>query len=173
MTKDDYPSRRAVWLSLLCIAVVTGGAFVWTWWQRAPDARAAMSRGQYARAYDFYYEAAQKGDPAAQTALGNLYYLGMGTARDYQAAVHWYYAAAKQRHGPAQLNLGHLYQQGLGVRHDPVRAFGWYNMSSKTGNPDAEQYLRQVASEWTLSPLMISTAQTRWSRLDALLEEEL
>lgn len=173
MTERDYPSKRVVWISLLSIAVTVAVGLIWQRWQRAPDAYTAMARGQYERAFDFYLETAKKGDPAAQNSLGSLYYLGMGTKRDYKAAVRWYYEAAKQRYGPAQLNLGHLYQQGLGVRQDPVRAFGWYYMSGKMGNPDAEQYLGQVASEWTLSPLMISTAQARWAKLEALLQEEL
>ena len=170
MTEKDYPSKRVVMIFVFCAILIIVVGLGWNWWHRAPDANTAMARGQYQRAFALFREAANDGDPAAQTSLGNLYYLGMGTERDYLAAVNWYFAAAKQRHAPAQLNLGHMYQQGLGVIQDPVRAFAWYNMSDKTGNPEAELYLGQVTSEWTLSPMMISTAQTRWAKLESLLE---
>ena len=147
--------------------------FAWRWWQQAPDATSAMAQGQYYRAFLYYLADAKSGDPEAQTSVGNLYYLGMGTDRDYQAAARWYYEASEQGHAPALLNMGHLYKQGLGVKQDVMRAFGWYNMSYKKGNAEAEKYLSLVASEWALSPLMMSTAKTRWATLESLLAEEL
>ncbi len=138
----------------------------------ASNAYEAMGLGQYSRAFDFYLTDAQKGDGNAQNAVANLYYLGLGVDRDFDAANLWYRKAASSGHAAAQLNLGHLYKQGLGVTRDPVRAFGWYRISSMHGNPTAEYHLTQISLEYTLSPLMIESATNRWSKLSDILSED-
>lgn len=173
ITVNDRPSKGSLWLFFGMSAFLFMGAWVLEGWRQAPDATTAMATGQYALAYDYYQVLAEQGDANAQNALGNLSYLGMGTARNYWVARDRYYQSAAQGHAAAQLNLGHLYNQGLGVAHDPIRAFGWYNMADKSGDELAGNYLRQIASEASLTPLMIGTAQVRWSKLEALLEEEL
>lgn len=165
--------RHTVFLIATSIAVLIAIFLAWLWWQRAPDAATAMAYGQYHRAFVLYREDARMGNPAAQTSLGNLYYLGLGTRRNYKAALRWYFEAARQEHSPALVNIGHLYKQGLGVKQDAMRAFAWYNMADSKGNSSAEKYLGLVASEWALSPLMMSTAKARWPTLEDLLQEEL
>lgn len=178
LVKVDHPEdaqapMRWPWYLLALIVVLVLAWGIYSFSQRAETARLAMAAGQYSRAHDLYLVQADNGDAAAQNALGNLYYLGMGVGINYTEARDWYFKAAKTGFADAQLNLGHLYKQGLGVEHDPVRAFGWYNMAHKYGNPAAEYYLTQVSVEWTLSPLMIDTAQTKWSKLEALVKETL
>jgi TPR repeat protein len=172
-TANHWRGNKTVAVVVGSLAIVIAMVGFWLWWQRAPDADTAMARGQYERAFDLYLKDARQGDPRAQTSVGNLYYLGLGTRRDYAAALRWYYEAARQSHAPALLNIGHLYKQGLGVKQDVMRAFAWYNMANNKGNPQAEKYLGLVASEWALSPLMMSTAKARWPTLEALLQEAL
>lgn len=138
---------------------------------RAQNAVTAMARGQFQRAHDFYQVNAAAGDPVAQNALGNLYYLGLGVSKDYNQANRWYVQSARAGNASAQLNLGHMYGQGFGVEVDPVRAFAWYNMANKYGNPAAEYYLTQIKVEWTLSPLMIDSATKRYRKLSDLLRD--
>jgi len=140
--------------------------------QRAKSAYEAMGRGQYSRAFDLYLVDAKQGDGNAQNSIGNMYYLGMGIERDFDAAKLWYREAASSGHAAAQLNLGHLYKQGMGVIPDPVRAFGWYRMAHVHGSPIAEYYLTQISLEYTLSPLMIENATNRWPKLSDILQEE-
>lgn len=161
---------KALVAAILLLVAAWG---VWTYTHLADSALQAMARGQYSRAHDFYLKEAKSGNPAAQNSLGNLYYLGLGVDLNYTLARDWYFQAAKTGYANAQLNLGHLYKQGLGVDQDPVRAFGWYNMAEKYGNPVAEYYLKQMASEWALSPLMIGTVRTKWAKLEALVKEPL
>lgn len=165
-------ARLAVVAVLL--AVGAGAAFAWT--RHVPpdgDYRLAMAAGRYERAALWLRAAADEGDPGAQTALGNLHYLGLGVEQDPRRAAELYYAAAGRGHGAAQLNLGHLYSQGLGVPRDGLRAFGWYHHADVAGEPAAEYYLYQIGTEWTLSPLQRATAVERWRRLDALVAEGL
>ncbi len=174
-SKYEDVQTSYVWprIMLACVLLGLAGWGIWTYTQSAPSAYQAMALGQYSRAHDLYLEEAQSGNPSAQNALGNLYYLGLGVDLNYTSARDWYFAAAKSGFGDAQLNMGHLYKQGLGVAHDPVRAFGWYNQAHKHGDPAAEYYLTQITVEWTISPLMIDAAQTKWSKLEALVKEPL
>ena len=172
------PSRRrpgrAIVLAAAGLLLVGAGATAYrAAFARAPDATAAMARGRYADAAYHYGLAAEAGDPAAMTALGNLHYLGLGTPRDPRRAAELYFAAAKLGHADAQLNLGNLYSQGLGVAADPLRAFGWYAMADRYGQPAAEYYLTQISLEYTLSPLQQSTAAKRWHNLELLVAEGL
>ena len=150
------------------VALLLGAAFYFH--TRQPQsAVAAMASGQYGAAARFYETAAQGGDRRASNSLANLYYLGLGVDRDYERASRLYFESASAGVADAQLNLGHMFKQGLGVISDPVRAFAWYNMADIHGSPAAEFYMKQISQEWTLSPLQINTAMTKWPRLPDLI----
>ncbi len=159
-------------ITVLVLCAVIGGLY-WVQNRPASNASAAMARGQYELARQYYSKQADQGDPVAQNALANLFYLGLGVDTDYKQAASLYFAASKKGYAAAQLNLGHLYKQGLGVSADRVRAFGWYSMSNRYGNPVAEYYLTQLATEYSMTPNQISTALKRWAQLDALVNEGL
>lgn len=164
----------ARWTAIGAVALAAAGFLLWRLaFAHAPDATSAMASGRYADAAGYYAAAADTGDPSAQNALANLYYLGLGTEVDPGRAAALYFDAARQGYAPAQLNLGNLYAQGLGVRQDALRAFGWYVMADAHGSPAAEYYLRQISLEYTLSPLQQSTAAERWRTLDMLVAEGL
>ena len=153
-----------------------GAAAAVAWASHVPDTgdyRGAMAAGRYERAAARARVEAEAGDPAAQTALGNLHYLGLGVPQDPRRAAELYYAAARRGHGPAQMNLGHLYGQGLGVPQNALRAFGWYHHADIAGHAAAEYYLYQIGTEWTLSPLQRSSAVERWRTLEDLVAEGL
>ena len=164
--------RRSIVALVVCAVAVAGGATVLYRRNLTDDAYAAMARGQFRRAFDFYQTTAETGDSNAMNSVANLYYLGLGVERDFGAANRWYRRAAEHGHAAAQINLGHLYKQGLGVVADPVRAFGWYNMAHIHGSPAAENFMTQIAVEHTLSPLMIESAMERWAKLPDLMNEE-
>ncbi len=132
-----------------------------------------MASGHYVAASELYTGPASNGDADAQNALANLSYLGLGVPQDFTKAVQLYYAAARQGHASAQLNLANMYKQGLGVPFDAMRAFAWYRMADRYGNPTAEIYLRQIAVEYTLGPLQIELATTKWRELEQLVAEGL
>ena len=71
-----------------------------------------------------YKQAAEQGQVHAQTALGNCYYNGDGTARDYYKAFIWYKKAAEQGQAYAQTSIGNCYYNGEGVEQDYYAAFG-------------------------------------------------
>jgi len=109
----------------------------------------AFVAGEFHRAYESWYPAAQAGDPVAQNWLGNLYYLGWGVPRDYGKAYTWYRRAALRGNPHAQRNLGMMYEYGLGVRKDRMLAFGWYHEARRHGNVRAERYLQSLGERIT------------------------
>ena len=153
------------------IAVLAMMMAYWvTFVPRASSATQAMAVGQYKAAKNYYKAEADKGNPAAQNSLANLYYLGLGTSPNIDMAADLYFQSASQGFAPAQINLGNLFSQGKGVPQDSMRAFAWYRMSSISGSPIAELYMTQIATEYTLSPLQINTVSKNWPTLKLLVE---
>ena len=76
---------------------------------------------------------AERGEAAAQSALGSVYEGGTGVHKDAVAAAKWYRKAADQGLCDAQFNLGALYQRGEGVPKDAVAAAKWYSKAADQG----------------------------------------
>lgn len=168
-------SRWLDWLIasvFLLLVAITGYFHIKDRWP-AGDYIDSMARGQYEQARNFLADEVKQGNPQAQTALGNLHYLGLGGPIDYDKAADLYHEAAGNGYGAAQLNLGHLYKQGLGVGKNVERAFGWYMQANIANSVWAEYYMKQISTELTLSPLQMSVIKERWSKLDALASEPL
>jgi uncharacterized protein YgiM (DUF1202 family) len=91
---------------------------------------ASYDRSSYATALKIWLPQAEKGDPKAQTYIGEMAEKGLGQVADYGIAAVWYRRAAEQGYSPAQINLGQLYEKGLGVAKDPKTAFMWYRRAS-------------------------------------------
>ena len=150
-------------VALLLVALGAGAAL-----RPAKDARSALLDGDYPAAHAALLEAAGRGEAAAQTSLGNLYYLGLGVETDYRQAIDWYWQAARQRHVPAQMNLGHIYAQGLGVELDPIRAFGWYRQAELGGSEKAKATMRLIAGSMQMTPNQIQKAIDVYATLEDL-----
>jgi eukaryotic-like serine/threonine-protein kinase len=88
-------------------------------------------------------QAAARGDPAAQNALGVKYAEGAdGLPRDDTQAVEWYRKAAMQGYAGAETNLGDMYLFGRGgLDQSPLEALSWYLKAANQGWPDAQYRL--------------------------------
>jgi len=87
--------------------------------------------------------AADRGDPAAQNALGLKYATGAdGLPRDETKAVEWYRKAASQGYPAAETNLGDMYLFGRGgLDKNPLDALSWYLKAAQQQWPDAQYRL--------------------------------
>ncbi len=81
-------------------------------------------------ALNIWLQAANHGDPQAQTTVGELFEQGLGVAPDPTTAATWYEKAAKQGDTRAMTSLGALYELGRGVPQDPARALFWYRKAA-------------------------------------------
>ena len=69
---------------------------------------------------------ASAGDPAAQNALGYIYYRGDGTAVDYNRAFIWFDMAAKQGDPEGECNAAYMYVHALGTNANIDEALRLY-----------------------------------------------
>lgn len=77
---------------------------------------------------------AEKGDAAAQNALGLRYAVGDGVKLSEFEAVRWFTKAAEQGNVAAQSKLGSLYYSGRGVPQDLNRAYFWMVVAGNGGD---------------------------------------
>lgn len=124
-----------------------------------------LLEGRYKSAFRQALEAAKQEDPKAANTLGNLYYLGLGTHRDFRKAARWYLRSALKGYGPAQANLGHLYSQGLGVPKDLIQTLGWYKLAQRSGYGEIEDLLKRKMDENKFNQQMIAEANKLFTNL--------
>lgn len=149
--------------ALLAVAVIAGGAWIWSGGVGAKPtslpaprpsvvtapivvpsadalskAKAAFKRKDYAEAMRWNRQAADQGNASAQTHIGYLYQNGLGVLQDYGEALRWYRMAADQGYAPGQENIGNLYEAGLGVGQDYGEAMRWYRLAADQGNAGAQ-----------------------------------
>lgn len=79
--------------------------------------------------------AAEAGDVAAQTMLGDLYRNGRAVPQNLVRAADWYAKAAEQGDGGAANALASLFAEGLGVAPDPARALALFTVAAQSGAP--------------------------------------
>ncbi len=117
----------------------------------------AYDRSNFATSLKIWLPKAQKGDPEAQTYVGEIYEKGLGTQADFGLAAQWYQRAAEQGFSRAQINLGYLLETGLGVEQNLTEAMNWYRKASgiDDGNLEyvssAEMVRREKADEELVS----------------------
>ena len=95
----------------------------------------------YARAQQWWEQAAAQGNAWAQFNLGVLYDNGRGVPQDYAKARQWYEQAAARGNAWAQTGLGFLYAKGQGVPQDYAKARQWWEQAEAQGNAWAQNGL--------------------------------
>lgn len=88
-----------------------------------------------------YSNAAAKGDPEAQVAVGDIYLDGENVPIDHRVAFEWYQKAAAQGYALGQTRLGLMYLNGFGVPRDEAKAFNLFQMSAAQGDPEGQNGL--------------------------------
>ncbi len=91
----------------------------------------------FARAAQWFEEAANNGVANARYNLGVLYHQGLGVTQDTNKALNWYKAAAAQSHPEAQYNLGIAYIEGVGTSYSPEKAAANFESAARAGIMEA------------------------------------
>ena len=98
----------------------------------------AYNRGNYETALKKFRPLGERGDPAAQFLLGEMYGHGKGVPQDYSVAMKWYRLAANQGLADAQYTLGLWYVLGeKGGPQDYVLAHMWLTLAAHEGEQGA------------------------------------
>ena len=87
---------------------------------------------------------AAKGDPVVLYELGELYYHGKGTGRDYAEAFKVYTQSAAKGYVLAEANMGYLYERGQGVSRDYKKAMEWYGKAAEKGHAESQMGLAEI-----------------------------
>ena len=109
--------------------------------------RSTDDSGQTPVTFNQYMQSAERGESAAQYALGEIYARGIGVPQNYDEALRWYRRAAEQGHAGAEFKMGRSYAKGFGVARDKVEAVNWYRKAADQGHAKA-QYM--IAMMYTL-----------------------
>ena len=75
----------------------------------------------------------ERGIAVFEALLGDVYYLGHGVPKDYEAAVKWYQRAANKGNALSQSTLGDIYYYGYGVPQNYVEAAKWWQLAANQG----------------------------------------
>jgi len=93
------------------------------------------------KAFYYFNQAADQGDPFAQNEVAYMYAAGKGTPRDYTKAFKYYQLAADHGLASAQYNLGVFYLRGLGTQANKELAVKWFRKSASHGFEPAKRML--------------------------------
>jgi eukaryotic-like serine/threonine-protein kinase len=95
-------------------------------------------------AIGWYQKAADQKLAKAEKNLGDMYFFGRGTDRDYQTAMSWYAKAADQQFADAQFRLGYMYEKGLGTQASNQDAVDQYKKAARNGSVEAQRALDRL-----------------------------
>lgn len=90
---------------------------------------------------------ASQGNPAAMTALGEIFFDGRGVAKDEFQAAGWFRQAAEKGFAPAQARLGWMLWKGRGTVRDPFEADLWLRRAVAQGEAAGQQTLADLIKE--------------------------
>jgi TPR repeat protein len=102
------------------------------------DAKAAIGKGDFAKAAEIYQQAAQEGDVKAEYNLGLMYLNGDGVKQDNAEALKWFTASANGGFAEAQYRLGVIYFRDDIVPIDYAEAIKWYRAAASQGHVKSE-----------------------------------
>lgn len=104
----------------------------------ADEAFGAFQRGLYLTAFNLAKPQAEKGDPASQTLIAEIYARGLGIPANQKLAAEWYEKAANNGVVEAQFRYAALLLQGTYTRKDPVKAEELMKKAAEGGNAMAQ-----------------------------------
>lgn len=92
----------------------------------------------YAKALDLFQKASMMGFHRATFLLGQLYFNGNGTEKNFERAIQLYQEAANHQIGEAYLELGNLYFKGKYINKNVEEAFRCYNAVTEKNSYSSE-----------------------------------
>lgn len=84
---------------------------------------------RHIRAHSLWWQASEQGNEHAALLIGDAYYYGRGTERDYERAAEAYMHAQSQSNAQAMFNLGYMHEHGEGLPLDLHLAKRYYDQA--------------------------------------------
>lgn len=96
----------------------------------------------YAKCYEYAYQAAEKGNARAMRMISNCYINGIGgVAQNTQKGIEWITRAAEAGDTLSMGNLGVAYLNGVGAGKDVAKAREWFEKAAARGDIEAQHNL--------------------------------
>lgn len=131
--------------SLLASAAQAGEPLAQLYWGRRAYTQSAAEGGpDYAEAFKWFMNAADKGNTEAQYLTGVMYMQGQGTEKSVSKALQAFSRAAEGGHASAQYVVGQSYYKGLGIRRNISEARKWLTKAAANGNQAAKDLLEEI-----------------------------
>ncbi|KAM7279396.1 hypothetical protein ACFE04_006530 [Oxalis oulophora] len=93
------------------------------------EAGFCMNSERHQRAHSLWWQASEQGNEHAALLIGDAYYYGRGTERDFERAAEAYKHARSQSNAQAMFNLGYMHEHGLGLPYDLHLAKRYYDQA--------------------------------------------
>ncbi|KAL2478893.1 ERAD-associated E3 ubiquitin-protein ligase [Forsythia ovata] len=100
------------------------------------------------RAHALWWQASEQGNEHAALLIGDAYYYGWGTERDYVRAAEAYKHAKSQLNAQAIFNLGYMHEHGLGLPFDLHLAKRYYDQVLEVDRAAKLPVTLALASLW-------------------------
>ncbi|KAI6683515.1 hypothetical protein NL676_029428 [Syzygium grande] len=84
---------------------------------------------RHQRSHYLWWQASEQGNEHAALLIGDAYYYGRGTERDYERAAEAYMHAKSQSNAQAMFNLGYMHEHGQGLPFDLHLAKRYYDQA--------------------------------------------
>lgn len=94
---------------------------------------ACLEKSDDEEGFGWLLASAEGGNAAAQDAIGLMYELGRGVAKNEGEAARWYEKSAEQAFPDGEVNLGYLLALGRGVKRDYGKAAEWFRRAAEEG----------------------------------------
>ncbi len=103
-----------------------------------------FNKNEYSSALPLLKDAADAGEKDSMEMMGDIYFNGWGTSRDFRQAIQWYQKCAGLRRPSASRKLGQMYLLGLGVMGNRSEAVKYLGLAAKEGDIIAQQELTRI-----------------------------
>jgi TPR repeat protein len=103
-----------------------------------------LKSGRYQDGFRRIHRVADKGSPAAQHVLGQLYERGIGVEKNLGKAAQYYQRAANRDFAAAETRLGVMLRTGDGIAKNPMLAEKWLMKASQHDVGEAQYNLGQM-----------------------------
>ena len=117
---------RVIAVAALCLGLVACSDY--------DLARRAYGAGEYTLAIQRFEALAASGHDQAQYDLAQIYFQGIGVAKDAQKGWYWLLSAAGTGNVAAMVQLGALFESGVGADRDYSTAAQWYLRAARKGD---------------------------------------
>jgi TPR repeat protein len=112
----------------------------------------AYKKGDYEAAFEAWLSLAKSGDAQSQTAVGSLYYLGLGVRHDHAEARRLYLLAAEQGFASALFNLG-IFYSNPDDEQNVVEAYKWFILAAEKGMQEGNWRQARLAEKMTAAQI--------------------